>query len=371
MSITGISLPYGLFWLLALASEMIPCNSFSFHHVSWARSPSTTTSTLIRYCSSEPRRIGAPTTPLPLESTTSLSAIVLFSSSSADIESQRRQRRRISLKESGREVTLLSRPLEITPDWTITVWEWENPSEIVESYWEAQQRQNGNLLFQDSTDTNDKKLLDPFGLVTWPGSVVAAREMQKHQNSAVANKICLILGAGVGVEAQAAAMLGATRIIATDIHPTTLQQLELGIQENSNIITQEEMSNIHHVAIQTNILDVFDDRHVLPECDLLVVADVLYNEQLAKQVCTRIVQACQKQRQLKVLVTDSQRFVDFPTLLSPQLDAAKIDIGSHGDDGGLLDVEWKEESFEFTGSGVCIDEDQTYDVKVRVLWINK
>jgi predicted nicotinamide N-methyase len=265
--------------------------------------------------------------------------------SSMSTDLPRPQQRRITLK-SGREATLLSRSLDITKDWAITVWEWENPAEVIESYWEAQ-RQNDVLI-------RDSRLLDPFGLVTWPGSVVAAQELRQHSVEVVENSSVLILGAGVGVEAQAAAMLGASNILATDIHPTTLQQLELGVRENTKIPNKE--------VVTTQILDVFkdEDEQHLPKTDLLIVADVLYNEKLATQVCTRIVQACRQNRDIKVLVTDSQRFVDFPTELNARFQSAGLSTDA---------VEWKEETFQFTGSGVCIDEDQTYDVKVRTLWI--
>jgi predicted nicotinamide N-methyase len=135
-----------------------------------------------------------------------------------------------------------------------------------------------------------------------------------------------------------------------------LLQLELGVRENSEIRDKDD----DDVVLTTQILDVFKQEDILPKTDLLVVADVLYNEQLATQICTRVVQACQQNKDIKVLVTDSQRFVDFPTELKDRFESAGISTDT---------IEWKEESFEFTGSGVCIDEDQTYDVKVRTLWI--
>ena len=75
-----------------------------------------------------------------------------------------------------------------------------------------------------------ENLLDPFGLVAWPGSVVAAQEMLKYKEN-IEDSTVLVLGAGPGVEAQALAMLGAKKVIATDIHPTTLQLLRYGAQQ--------------------------------------------------------------------------------------------------------------------------------------------
>ena len=250
---------------------------------------------------------------------------------------------------SGREAKLLSRNVPITSTLSITVYEWEDPAEVVESYWEAQQ--------QNDIFVRDSRLLDPFGIVSWPGSVVAAQEMYRHQATAVKNQRVLLFGAGVGVEAQAAAILGANFVMATDIHPTTLRQLEFGASQQPNI---------PEGVINTQILDLFahENEQPIPSTyDLLVVADVLYNEQLANQVCRRIAEALAKNKKMRVLVTDSQRFVpSFTSELEKCLKEKQVVVSSP--------IEWQETTLQkFTGSGVCINEDQTYDVTVRTLWI--
>ena len=53
--------------------------------------------------------------------------------------------------------------------------------------------------------------------------------MSKHKNE-IKNKTVLILGAGTGVEAQAAAILGASEVIATDINKLTLKLLKYGAE---------------------------------------------------------------------------------------------------------------------------------------------
>ena len=78
------------------------------------------------------------------------------------------------------------------------------------------------------------------------------------------------------MEAQTAALLGAKRVIATDINPLTLKLLEYGAK-NAGI------SGI----LEGKYFDLFSDIS-LPECDILIVADVLYNQDLAKQVGQRI-----------------------------------------------------------------------------------
>jgi predicted nicotinamide N-methyase len=66
-------------------------------------------------------------------------------------------------------------------------------------------------------------------LYQWPGSILASREMELHKDE-IKNKTVLVLGAGTGVEAQAAAMLGAAKVIATDINKLTLKLLKYGAE---------------------------------------------------------------------------------------------------------------------------------------------
>lgn len=269
-----------------------------------------------------------------------------------------RHKRQISLGK-GKKAGIISRTLQIAEDWKITVYEWEKPAAVVETYWQVEQQglslttsSSSNHNHPNSKHNNANPLLDPFGLVCWPGSVVAAQEMKEYRQQLIAGKRVLLLGAGVGVEAQAAAMLGAKHVIATDIHPTTLKLLEYGAE-------QAGLSSI----IKTQVLDL-NSIEPLPECDTLIVADVLYNERLALLVMKRILESqLQNSVPPAVLVSDSQRFVtDFDVLLSAKLQ-----------ENGLPDkVEWVSRWLPtFTGSGVLVDSDQTYDVKARVLWLNK
>ena len=181
--------------------------------------------------------------------------------------------------------------------------------------------------------------------------MVAAQELKKHREKAVKGKRVLILGAGVGIEAQAAAILGAKEVLATDIHPTTLEQLAFGASQEPRI---------QDGVVRGEILDLFGSTPLPRDFDLLVVADVLYDEKLASQVCCRIAEAVSENPTIKVLVTDSQRFVPGFVAELQQLIGNMIDAP----------VEWEEQVMKgFTGSGVCIDEDQTYDVTVRKLWL--
>mmetsp|Transcript_18598 Transcript_18598/g.27648 ORF Transcript_18598/g.27648 Transcript_18598/m.27648 type:complete len:300 (-) Transcript_18598:31-930(-) len=242
----------------------------------------------------------------------------------------------IKLKNTGKDIEIIPRTVCIDDDWNITVWERYKPSEIVEQYWYC------------SISTNDQEILDPFGLVAWPGSVVAAQELKKRQDHIRNSSRVLVLGAGCGVEAQAAAMLGAKSVLATDIHPTTMQLLEHGARH----------AGVGHV-VETQFYDIKKRDEPLPECDILVAADVLYNSRLAARIGDVCFRALQRDPNVKILVSDSQRFsdTDFVPLLSK----------------GLRDesIRWEERYLrDFSGSGVLIDEDQTYNATVRVLAIN-
>jgi len=234
-------------------------------------------------------------------------------------------------------VSVLSRTLSIAPDFDITVYEWEKPATVVETYWQAVEQQKDLLLDDDSISDQTSKsvikdvtkkhdneqkettvkpkrqMLDPFGLVTWPGSIVAVRELRKHAKEVVRDKRVLLLGAGVGVEAQAAAILGARSVLATDIHPTTLQLLQYGAK-------QAGLDD----RVETQLLDIAASSQTdpLPACDLMVVADVLYDDELAMQVIKRCVEA-RVSHNATVLVTDSQRFChSFENELNRQLQEA-------------------------------------------------
>jgi predicted nicotinamide N-methyase len=285
------------------------------------------------------------------------SGLLNMASGDADVDNNdrtdnnMRQRRNIQLNK-GKDASILSRtvPLSDTDNgigngtWNVTVWEWEKPAAVVETFWQVE---NQGLSLTRNQRQHSQTVLDPFGLVSWPGAVVAAQELQQYP-ALIKGKNVLILGAGVGIEAQAAAMLGAATVTATDIHPTTLKLLQYGAE-------QAGLSGI----ISTAILDLFSNEP-LPVCDLIVVADVLYNERLAAQVAVRCLEARQCQPPPVILVSDSQRFVHkFEGDLNEKLSSIRD-----------RKVAWENRWLpNFTGSGVLIDGDQTYDVKARVLWM--
>ena len=233
----------------------------------------------------------------------------------------------------------------------VTVWEMHQPSELIQEWWSIDRSEQ------------ERRVGDPFGVVMWPGSILASRELMKqhlcnHDESSITNSTVLVLGAGTGVEALTAALLGAKRVIATDINPLTLKLFEYGANDDVRINNN----------FSGEYFDLFSG-NPLPACDILVAADVLYNPELAKQVGTRLHEGIIRSfdtgaAPLKVIVTDSQQFHGTNFLHFPDLHA----LNSLFEENNFESLEWKSYKLEnVCGSGVLVDDDQTYDVDVRMI----
>eukprot|EP00578_Thalassiosira_sp_NH16_P018318 CAMPEP_0181094044 /NCGR_PEP_ID=MMETSP1071-20121207/9778_1 /TAXON_ID=35127 /ORGANISM="Thalassiosira sp., Strain NH16" /LENGTH=914 /DNA_ID=CAMNT_0023176337 /DNA_START=206 /DNA_END=2950 /DNA_ORIENTATION=- len=234
----------------------------------------------------------------------------------------------------------------------VTVWEMDKPSDLIQEWWSI-----------DESERN-ARVGDPFGVVMWPGSILASEElMRQHYSSPdespITNAEVLVLGAGTGVEAQTAALLGAKTVIATDINPLTLKLLEHGAKVDDRIGN----------TVEAKFFDLFSDQ-ALPACDILIAADVLYNSDLAKQVGRRlheaIVQSFEEGRPpVKVIITDSQQF--HGTNFLEEL-AELLELNELFEQNNWEQLKWETQKLEnVCGSGVLIDEDQIYDVDVRVV----
>lgn len=235
----------------------------------------------------------------------------------------------------------------------VTVWEMDQPSDLIQEWWSIDEAERA------------ARVGDPFGVVMWPGSILASREMmQQHYSSPlkspIANATVLILGAGTGVEAQTAALLGAKKVIATDINPLTLKLLEYGAKQHDEQIGD---------AFECLYFDLFSS-DPLPPCDIIVAADVLYNADLAKQVGLRLHEAIVRSFDeglppTKVIVTDSQKFHG-TNFLEEVNELKELNAMFKEDNWKVL--KWEKHQLEnVCGSGVLVDEDQVYDVEVRMI----
>lgn len=257
---------------------------------------------------------------------------------------------KVGLDDKKRERTMLghvpiiSRTIHIAGDIDVTVWEMERPSEIIEEWWSIDESERTS------------RVGDPFGVVMWPGSILASKELLK-QHRAVANATVLILGAGTGVEAQTAALLGATKVIATDINPLSLQLLAYGAE-------RMEVDDV----VEAKHFDLFSS-DPLPSCDILVAADTLYNANLAKQLGHRLHEVIVRSFEgvhtpTKVIVTDSQKFRGTDFLAEQKIK----NLNALFQDGDWQLLQWELETLhDVCGSGVLVDEDQTYDADVRII----
>ena len=109
----------------------------------------------------------------------------------------------------------------------VTIWEMETPSELIQAWWSVEESDRANIG-------------DPFGVVMWPGSIAASQELMIH-SSQVRNSTALVLGAGTGVEAQVAALLGARKVIATDVNQFSLNLLDFA---SDQVIVAQDSTNM-------------------------------------------------------------------------------------------------------------------------------
>ncbi len=111
--------------------------------------------------------------------------------------------------------------------------------------------------------------------------------------------------------------------------------------------------------------DLFSEMS-LPESDIIIAADVLYNPELATQVGRRIYEAISQNDKIpKLIVTDSQKFHGTDFLV--EVTELK-ELSSLLKERGLEQLQWEMRQLkQVCASGVLVDEDQTYDVDVRMI----
>ena len=118
------------------------------------------------------------------------------------------------------------------------------------------------------------------------------------------------------------------------------------------------------------VFDIFS-KEKIPKCDVVIAADILYNEYLAKQVGKRCLEVLfdtnnNNNNPTKLIVTDSQKFHGTDFIKEIHNDSRFMNNDND------ITLSWEEKILKnVTGSGILIDEDQTYDVKGRILRINR
>ena len=114
----------------------------------------------------------------------------------------------------------------------------------------------------------DENFGNPYWAHHWGGGLALARHALDHPE-AVADKRVLDLGAGSGLVAIAAAMAGASHVLAVDVDPYAIVATEVNAAANG-------------VAVATLRGDLTGETP--PDVDVVLVGDLFYEAELAKRV---------------------------------------------------------------------------------------
>lgn len=181
--------------------------------------------------------------------------------------------------------------------------------------------------------------LDPFGVVLWPAADVLAELVSREED--LRERTTLELGCGTGLCSLVAASQGASRVIATDVNPATLELV-------SSAAARQRLG-----AVEVRVFDMCSAEELPPGVDLLLAADVCYNEKIARALARRCEQA--SIRGVRCLVADSVNIArDF---LLEEL--------------GILGVEFSQDvvTRSFSGHAVSLDQDVERTCSVAVFRI--
>ncbi len=108
----------------------------------------------------------------------------------------------------------------------------------------------------------------PYWAFAWSGGQALARYVLDHPEE-VAGKTVLSFGAGGGIEAIAAALAGARRVIAADIDPVAVEAIRMNAALNA-------------VELEVTARDLLGV--VTPAWDVVLAGDVTYEDELAARV---------------------------------------------------------------------------------------
>jgi len=143
---------------------------------------------------------------------------------------------------------------------------------------------------------------DPYGVVSWPASRTVANRLLQLD---LTNCRVLELGAGTGLVSLTAALCGASHVVASDFNPYALEMIKQAAKLQSVPISSSSLT--------TMLFDITDHTKPLPEADLMVIADLLYNPITGEAVARRIFEAVK--RGTKVIIADSPKRPGRPKML--------------------------------------------------------
>lgn len=141
--------------------------------------------------------------------------------------------------------------------------------------------------------------VDPYGMALWPAAQVLAQVVAAYGEALMASSApgnqprVLELGAGCGLASLTAAAVGLD-VVATDFRRLPLELL------HESALRQ----GLGH-RVRTELLDVRDHKVPLPEADIVMASDVLYERETAEAMARRVAEA--RGRGSTVIFTDIGR----------------------------------------------------------------
>jgi predicted nicotinamide N-methyase len=109
----------------------------------------------------------------------------------------------------------------------------------------------------------------PFWAAAWPGGQALARYVLDHPE-VVAGRTVLDLGAGSGLVSVAAAMAGASRVIASEVDPYGMAATTVNAEDNG----------VGSIVVTGDLLDEDPD----PDVEVVLAGDVCYDRAMTERV---------------------------------------------------------------------------------------
>ena len=148
---------------------------------------------------------------------------------------------------------------------------------ILEADADAQEQLISIALENSSKDAEE----DPYGSVLWPAAKTVSLRLLSP-GFKLDGKHVLELGTGTGLVSLAAAMGGAASVLATDYN-----MFSLSLLERAKTLQRQSVGSV----LTTRFFDVKDLSVPLPDAEIVLVADMLYDPQLAVAVGKRVCEA--------------------------------------------------------------------------------
>ncbi len=139
---------------------------------------------------------------------------------------------------------------------------------------------------------------DPYGAVLWPAASAVSDYLlttivEERLSKSLEGLSILELGTGTGLCALAAALGGASKVLATDYEPVPLKLLEYAsgiVNCQATEIDSEDDVRIKLSRIETGLFDICGD-DPLPPADFVIAADIMYEPKTGVAAALRTVEA--------------------------------------------------------------------------------